>query len=682
MDLLAGSIACSAGICFYDLPSVLTIYSVNIAVKLSAGIFSSHNGRKDLTQESQRLLWYKIDFVYFALSSRSFRLKYTFILQVLLFFASVATAQSPDNPKFQTTFIKPVKTVEMAPDHYFFDFGKDAFGKLLLRIKTIIPDTLIIHLGERSPDGTSVDRNPGGTIRYRKAKLPISGISVNYTLILPPDKRNTNPPAIPLPDSFGVIMPFRYCEIENLKDVSSVEIVQKVYSYCFNENSSSFSCSDTILNKIWDLCKYSIKATSFCGFYIDGDRERIPYEADAYINQLSHYAVDNEYSLARRTNKYFIKNPTWPTEWILTTVLMFYNDYMYTGDITPLTENYEALKVKTLAGLERIDGLISSKSEKLNDEFMSRLGFKDNRQRIRDIVDWPPAQKDTGWKLVTPEGERDGYELVPVNTVVNAYHYINLKLMSEIAGRLGKKDDEIFFLERSLLVRQSINNKLFDKNHGRYIDGENSSHSSIHANMFPLAFGLVPDEHLKSVISFIKSRGMACSVYGSQFLLEGLYKANEADYALDLLTSTTDRSWWNMIKSGSTITMEAWDMKYKPNSDLNHAWGAAPANIISRELWGIKPQKPGYSEVIIKPQMSRLTSSRIMVPTIIGSITGEFISVNKRDMYSISLPSGMKGELILPGKKYAEVFVNNRRIETSSDKITLGSGLTKIEIQR
>ena len=56
--------------------------------------------------------------------------------------------------------------------------------------------------------------------------------------------------------------------------------------------SSEFTSSDTILNQIWDLCKYTIKATSFAGLYIDGDRERIPYEADAIINQLSHYCVD------------------------------------------------------------------------------------------------------------------------------------------------------------------------------------------------------------------------------------------------------------------------------------------------------------------------------------------------------------------------------------------------------
>jgi alpha-L-rhamnosidase len=618
------------------------------------------------------------------ISLRTLRLFLASLIIILsLLINSPASAQDIFKNKFQISFIKPVKITETGQNHYFFDFGKDAFGTLAINLKTSVPDTLIVHLGEKILSGNTIDRNPGGTIRYQKVKLAISPISVNYTLILPPDKRNTNPPAISLPDSFGVIMPFRYCEIENLKvPLNKIDIKQKVYHYLFNESSSYFVSSDTILNRIWDMCKYSIKATSFCGYYIDGDRERIPYEADAYINQLSHYSVDNEYSLARRTNEYFISNPTWPTEWILTTVLLFYNDYLYTADPEPLNKNYEALISKTLIGLEREDGLISSKSDKLNDDMMASLGFRDNKQRIRDIVDWPPAQKDTGWKLATPDGERDGYDMVPVNTVVNSYHYINLKLMSEIAGWLGKKNDSVFFLNKSSLVKQSVNNKLFDRIKGIYIDGEKSEHSSLHANMFPLAFGMVPEESVKSVVSFIKSRGMACSVYGAQFLLEGLYRVNEADYAFELLTSTSDRSWWNMIRSGSTITLEAWDMKYKPNLDWNHAWGAAPANIISRDLWGIRPASPGYSEVSIKPCLGKLSSSSIKAPTIKGPVTAEFTAAQDKDIYSIDLPSGMNGNFVLPQKKYSSVYLNEKIIISPSRVITLKSGHNILKIMK
>ena len=180
---------------------------------------------------------------------------------------------------------------------------------------------------------------------------------------------------------------------------------------------SSFTSSDSILNKVWNICKYTIKATSFAGLYIDGDRERIPYEADAYINQLGHYYTDREYSMARVTNEYFIKHPTWPTEWILHTIPMFYYDLMYTGNTESVKYYYEELKHKTLIALSREDGLISSKY--CTDEIMENLGFPNAKERIRDIVDWPPSQNDTGWKLATPEGERDGYEMVEINTVVD-----------------------------------------------------------------------------------------------------------------------------------------------------------------------------------------------------------------------------------------------------------------------
>ncbi|NSW95396.1 MAG: acetylglucosamine-6-sulfatase, partial [Bacteroidales bacterium] len=428
--------------------------------------------------------------------------------------------------KFLTASIFPDKILKTGAGTFFIDFGKSAFAKIELILNPVKRDTLIIHLGEKTDGSMKIDRNPGGSIRYLKILLPVEPGKTSYEPELLPDSRNTGSSAIHLPDSFGVIMPFRYVEIENCSmDLKPQNIKQKAYWYYFDDKMSSFESSDTVLNKIWDLCKYTIKATSFAGIYIDGDRERIPYEADAYINQLGHYYTDREYSLARLTNEYFIYHPTWPTEWILHTIPMFYHDIMFTGNIESANHYYENLKHKTLLSLAREDGLISSAN--VTDEIMKSLGFSDTKERLRDIVDWPPSQKDTGWKLATPEGERDGYDMVEINTVVNAFHYHNLVLMSEIAGYLGKDIDALLYRSRAEIVKHSINEKLLDKSKGIYIDGEGSSHSSLHANMMPLAFGLVPPENLDRVIDFIKSRGMACSVYGAQYLLEGLYRSGE-----------------------------------------------------------------------------------------------------------------------------------------------------------
>ena len=103
-----------------------------------------------------------------------------------------------------------------------------------------------------------------------------------------------------MPEEIGAVHPFRYCELENYPGELTKDSIRQIrVTYPFNDDASYFKSSNKVLNDVWEMCKYSIKATSFCGVYVDGDRERIPYEADAYINQLSHYAVDREFTLAR-----------------------------------------------------------------------------------------------------------------------------------------------------------------------------------------------------------------------------------------------------------------------------------------------------------------------------------------------------------------------------------------------
>jgi alpha-L-rhamnosidase len=594
-----------------------------------------------------------------------------------LFKESVSTANF-----FQVEKIQPFLFNELAPGSYFIDFGKDAFGTLELTYKTRQPDTLIIRFGEKLLEG-KIDHDPGGSIRSQEIKMPVGPEMSNYIINLPADQRNTNQKAVQLPDSFGVITPFRYCEIDHATEgLTADDVWQKAYFQYFDYEQSQFSSADTVLNQVWDICKYSMKATSFTGFYIDGDRERIPYEGDALINQLGHFCTDSEYSMAKQTIEYFMTHPTWPTEWLLHTAMLIYHDYYYTGDLELLEAYYELLKHKTLMDLAREDGLISSYTEKANGLFMQNLGFKDTTARLKDIVDWPPAQKDTGWKLATPEGERDGHQMLPVNTVVNSFFYSNMVIMAEFAGLLNKPADKEHFEFMAAKVKKTMNEKLFDREKGIYIDGEGATHSSLHSNMMALAFGLVPDQYIKPVVDFIKSRGMACSVYGSQYLLEGLYKAGEATYAFGLMTALHDRSWWHMIESGTTITTEAWDMKYKPNGDWNHAWGAAPANIIPRYLWGIRPKTAGFGVVGIQPQLADLKHSSITYPTIRGSITGKYQRINDRyKKYSIELPANMVGEMILDEAGESVVTINGIQSVPEFGSIRLYPGINKVEVQ-
>ena len=542
--------------------------------------------------------------------------------------------------------VEPSQIAQKDTEHYFIDFGKAAFGTLKLILTSPDEREIEVHLGEVMTEEKSVHRNPGGTIRHREMALPIKKGTHTYAIKIPPDQRNTGKQAIKMPKEIGEVTPFRYCEIINCPCKINTSMIRQVaVNYPFNDDTSYFKSTDNILNDVWDICKYSIKATSFCGVYIDGDRERIPYEADAYINQLGHYCVDREFTMARYTHEYLITDPTWPTEWILHSVLMAWADYMYTGNVESLEEYYDDLKAKTLIALEREDGLISSRTGLVTDDVLKSIHF--SGKAIRDIVDWPPASFTESEKL----GEQDGYVFTNINTVVNAFHYQALFLMGRIAEVLNKGHDRSYFHERSELVKRSINEKLLDKGRGIYVDGEGTEHAALHANMFPLVFGLVPENYRPSVVDFVKSRGMACSVYGSQYLLEALYHAGEDEYALELMTSRTDRGWWHMIELGSTITLEAWDLKYKGNMDWNHAWGAAPANIIPRWLMGIRPLKPGFSKILIQPRPGTLTEADMVLPTIRGPVTARFDNHQAKPLVlEVEIPANTTACVALPCK--------------------------------
>ena len=567
------------------------------------------------------------------------------------------------------SFNKPTKTQKFKDNTLFIAFEKAVFGTVTINTKSLKGlEKITIHFGEKINRDGRIDRTPPGTIRYLCMEQTIDHSKEQCRIFIPSDKRNTGSQAIKMPRHIGEVIPFRYVEIENGINIKESDIQQVFIHYPFNDTASSFECSNEVLNKVWDLCKYSIKATTFCGIYVDGDRERIPYEGDAYINQLSHYCVDQEYDFARYSHEYMIQNPTWCTEWHLHSVMMAWTDYLYSGKKTSLEKFYNELSIKTLSALSREDGLIStdekwkkSNYEKLAPHYQNKI-IHDN---IRDVVDWPPGSftKEGG------TGERDDHEMLPINTVVNAFHCHTLLLMSNIAKALGMTNDTEKYDQRRQRCLKSIHNKLFDKQNGLYIDGEGSKHSSLHSNMFMLAFNLVPEDKRNRVIEFIKSRGMVCSVYGAQYLLDALYLNDEGQFALELMNAKHDRSWWNMIASGSTMTLEAWDIKYKNNLDWNHAWGAAPANIIPRFLLGIRPLEAGFKKVLIQPQLGNLGFAKGKVPTPHGPIKiGVFNNIDSACKINLTIPENIYAKIILPYniKLKGVVKLNGTIINTTS----------------
>jgi hypothetical protein len=121
-----------------------------------------------------------------------------------------------------------------------------------------------------------------------------------------------------------------------------------------------------------------------------------------------------------------------------------------------------------------------------------------------------------------------------------------------------------------------------------------------------------------------------------------------------------------MLNSGTTITWEAWDNKYKPNQDWNHAWGAAPANILPRYIAGVRPTKPGWSEILIAPQPDSLTSLRAKVPSPRGPVHVKW--EKSTNVWQIAMPSGVSGRISLPATANSKALVQGKVVPATFDQ--------------
>ena len=534
-------------------------------------------------------------------------------------------AMAAEPVKLETTLLAPVR-VEYRGGVTFVDFGRDAYANLRIEFPQAVPAaTLIVRLGEKlAVDGT-IDRKPPGSVCYREMTLRVGPDQRSYLLSIPKVKRHEVAEAVRMPAEIGEVAPFRYVEIEGSPaPLESSSLRQRVVHAPFDDAASAFECSDDTLNAVWELCHHTIKATTAFGVHIDGERERISYEGDAYLNQLSHYACDLDPRVARSTFEHLLKFPTWPAEWGFHMPMIAAADYDATGDPVLAARHLDELKPKLLEGHARADGLLAEYA----------------------IVDWPVGERD-GYNdgVLSPADKRKiGPE---VNTVVNAFYYHALREMAVLSRAVRREDEATRFDQTADKVKATFNRVFFNSERKVYIDGDGSRHASLHANMFPLAFDLVPAEHQKSVADFVESRGMACSVYGAQYLLEALFKAGRDDAAVRLMTARHERSWWHMIELGSTMTLEAWNAKVKPNLTWNHAWGAAPANIAARYVLGVRPLTPGYGQTLIAPQIGPLSWARGKVPTPHGPVTVEIRRDDGMSMV-VDIPKGMSARVVLP----------------------------------
>jgi hypothetical protein len=539
--------------------------------------------------------------------------------------------------------VAPVLITNTAPGVWFVDFGQDSFGYATVQLNGSYNGTTVTaQFGEMS-NGLAVDSSPpdgtSGAVRYGTSTFALSNGNFLYSVRPPsfndkPDAQITNPPA-----SYGTVMPFRYFGLSNCPTnavLTASSVTQQSLLYPFSTNTGSFTSSSAALNQIWNLCWTSMRVLGFDGIYVDGDRERTPYEADSYIHQLTSYAANREFSMVRYSFEYLLLHPTWPTEWKFHMILIAWADYLQTGDTNLLNTHYAGLQFDSFTWAATGDGLMK--------------GFPNTQETTNsDIVDWPADDRD-GFVIIGSGGY-----LNYTNAVNNAFYYRCLLTMSNIATVLGRTSDAATYGAKAATVYSAYNSVLWNSTSNCYEDGLGANHASAHANFFPLDFGLVPAANQAAVLSYIHSRfvatndGMPPSVYGAQYMLEAMFQQNDTDTALGLMTTNGQRGWLNMLNMGSTLTTEAWNFTDKPNMDWNHAWGAAAGNLIQRFVLGVRPLSAGYSQFVIQPELGvTLSYVQGVVPTIRGPVSIQATNATGLFQLLVTIPGNTTATVMLP----------------------------------
>lgn len=465
----------------------------------------------------------------------------------------------------------PAKVRKLGEGNYLLDFGRAVFGSIELS----------------APAG-------GGFIELRLAEELQPNGHARFQL------RTENcfqeiwrfaPDSEPL-QHMGARM-FRYAEVVGWRGIFDETCISALaLTTPFRSEASSFSCSDEHLVQVWQLCKNTIAHTTADIFTDCLTRERLSYEADSYVTMLTHFATEGSLATSKRTLAYLVNHPSWPCEWQQFFVPLFHEYLLQSGDYDFVDEHYRFLRDEASYHPRMREGLI--------EDFPREC-----------IVDWP-------------ESERDSYDFGPGNAVANALAYWNLEGLSKLAGYLGRERDAHLFAEKAADLATAFNLRLYDEASSLYVDSEGSSHSSLHANLYALRFGLVPEPRRLRCLKYIKQRGMACSVFTAQFLLETLFMNGEDRSAVALMVTDQPRSWREMIQKGAVTTTESWLTNPKKNMSWAHPWATAPANVIVRHLFGLRPTAPGWADYCFDPRPGGLLHGHLTVMTPRGPITASF----------------------------------------------------------
>ncbi len=188
--------------------------------------------------------------------------------------------------------------------------------------------------------------------------------------------------------------------------------------------------------------------------------------------------------------------------------------------------------------------------------------------------------------------------------VGTAYFYHSCCLMAEIAGILGKAQDQKRYQELAEKVQKAFCKVLLEPD-GRLKEEFQTGY------VLPLAFGIGSEAQRKVMAerlwALIRDNGvhLATGFPSTPFLLFALADNGYADEAYQLLLQDADPSWLYQIRHGATTMWEQWGSIQEDGtikeSSLNHYAYGSVGNFFYRRICGLEATEPGYRTFRVQP---------------------------------------------------------------------------------
>jgi len=491
--------------------------------------------------------------------------------------------------------LAPVKVTILRPGVEVYDFGQNAALMPRLRVHgptggrvKIIPAELL---------------QPDGSVNWHSAHNTDTDADWRYTLAGLPGGESWRP-------SF-FYHGARYLQVERTASAAGelpvVEQLEAVVVHTASPAAGDFACSNELFNRIRTLIRWAQRSNLVSIITDCPHRERLGWLEQYHLNGP---ALRCEFDLTRLYAKTFgdmtdaqLATGLVPSiapeyvhfdggfrdspEWGSALILAAWQQYVWTGDDTPLRRHYAAMQRYFDYLTTRADGHIVS----------------------HGLGDW----YDVGPK------EPGVSQLTPIALAATAIYYEDALALSRIARHLGQTADAGRYDAQVEAIAAAFNARFFNPDTALYATGSQT------AQALPYVLGLVPDIQADAVLANLvkdvraHSNGVTAGDVGYRYLLKALAQGGRSDVIFEMTNQSEKPGYGYQLAHGATSLTEAWDTN--PSSSQNHFMLGQIMEWFYLDLAGLAPDPaaPGFARLIIRPDpVGDITWAQASLETVRG----------------------------------------------------------------